>query len=176
MEEGLGSLFTEPVELESNKLHVMITAGGVDKPGLVAQLTRSVALAEGSITHSRMVRLGTDFIMTMHAAVPPEKMQSFTKALQENKELESLNLQFNHIQPRPTDQHLPPQIAVRLRAIGADRYVFLCVWGFTHVPMIVRSHLYTYQPASSPLFDFILENQPDRACWHPLRKHWWPRD
>ena len=122
VEEGLGTLFTQPVELESNMSHIMITAGGLDKPGWVAELSRAIADAGGSITHSRMVRLGADFIITLHASVPPEKERAFTKVLRADKGLKPLNLQFKNVTQRE-NMVAPPQLGVRVRAVGEDRYV-----------------------------------------------------
>jgi len=121
IEEGFGTLFTDPVELEADKSHVMITAAGVDRLGLVAHLSRAVSDANGSITHSRMVRLGEDFIITLHAAVPPEETRQFKRALKRDPNLKCLNLQFAQLNPRDNTEQLPAQIGLRVRAVGEDK-------------------------------------------------------
>ena len=124
IEEGLGTLFTRPAQLEVNKSHLIITAGGLDKPGWVAEVSRAIANAGGSITHSRMVRLGADFIITLHAAVPPEREKAFIEDMQSNEELEPLQLQFGTLRRRDTMEENVAEIGLRVRTVGADRYVW----------------------------------------------------
>ena len=124
IEEGLGTLFTRPAQLEVNKSHLIITAGGPDKPGWVAEVSRAIANAGGSITHSRMVRLGADFIITLHAAVPPEREKAFIEDMQSNEELEPLQLQFGTLRRRDTMEENVAEIGLRVRTVGADRYVW----------------------------------------------------
>lgn len=123
MEAGFGTLFTEPVELDADKAHVMITAAGVDEPGLVAKLTRSITQLDGSITHSRMVRLGNDFIITLHAAVPPTQARNFVRQLRKDPNVKALNLQCQTLTQRDPLTRTPAQLGVRLRAIGEDKCV-----------------------------------------------------
>lgn len=49
LEEGLDVLFTQPVELQADRAHIMITAGGRDKAGWVAILSRAIAEAGGNM-------------------------------------------------------------------------------------------------------------------------------
>jgi len=71
MEEALhdaGGLFTRVVELDPSKNHIVISASGLDKPGWVALLSRAVYNAGGTVTESKMVRLGDEFIMMVHVS------------------------------------------------------------------------------------------------------------
>lgn len=123
MEEGFDVLFTQPVELQANRDHIMITAGGHDKPGWVAILSRAVADAGGNITHSKMVRLGKDFIISMHTDVEPGKQQQLIRALQKNPELQALSISCNGLSRRDTGTYQPPVLGLSIKAIGYDRYV-----------------------------------------------------
>ena len=121
MEEGLHQteLFTEPVGLESGKCHVVLTASGKDKPGWVALLARTVANAGGSVTESKMVRLGTEFVVLIHVAVDPESRRSLLKAVQQSPELKPLKIQATSISRRNTG--LYARTGIRIRCVGADQ-------------------------------------------------------
>jgi len=121
MEEGYGALFNSPVELESDMSHVMISASGRDKVGWVALLSRAVADAGGNITHSKMVRLGTDFIVLMHTSVPPEEQRKLMASLKKNSDLKPLIIRATNISRRKTGTYDEAVMGIRLRAFGADK-------------------------------------------------------
>lgn len=125
MEDSLHSqnekLFTEPLNLESGKNHIVLTASGLDKPGWVALLSRAVSNQGGSITESRMVRLGDEFIIMMHVSVEPDKTKSLLQAVQKSKDLMPLNIKSTTIQRRYTSAHTKPLSAVRIRCVGEDK-------------------------------------------------------
>jgi predicted amino acid-binding ACT domain protein len=121
MEEGLGNIFTQPVELARDKHHMVISASGLDKVGWTAQMSRAVAEAGGNVTHSKMVRLGTEFIIVMHVAVEPENQRKLTKALKENENLKELHIHMNSIARRKTGTFQPPLVGFRLRCVGEDK-------------------------------------------------------
>lgn len=121
MKEGLGTLFTQPVELDRDMSHIMITASGHDKPGWVALLSRTVADWNGSVTHSKMVRLGKEFIIQMHVSVKPEEHRALINALKRSQSLKPLNLQCNTITRRHTGTYEAPVLGVRIRCVGCDR-------------------------------------------------------
>lgn len=125
MKEGLTDLFQSPVDLDKNLAHFSISASGVDRPGWVALLSRVVAEDGGNVTHSKMVRLGEDFIILMHVAVPPEKRRKLIKALAQNKELKPLNIQTSQLSRRNTGKFEQPCLGLRIHSIGEDRCVSL---------------------------------------------------
>ena len=130
MEEGLDVLFTQPVELQPDRAHYVITAGGVDRPGLVALISRAVAEAGGNITYSKMVRLGNDFIITLQTDVEPSKQKQLIQKIKKNPDLRTLNVTFNSLTRRGTGTYAPPVLGVRVKAIGEDRYVrttYICM-------------------------------------------------
>jgi predicted amino acid-binding ACT domain protein len=121
MEEGLGNMFTQPVELARDKHHMVISASGLDKVGWTAQMSRAVAEAGGNVTHSKMVRLGTEFIIVMHVACEPENQRILTKALKDNENLKELHIHMNSIARRKTGTFQPPLVGFRLRCVGEDK-------------------------------------------------------
>jgi predicted amino acid-binding ACT domain protein len=123
-EEGLGEYFTCPVELDRDMAHVVLSASGPDKSGWVALLTRAVADQGGNVTYSRMVRLGSDFIILVHVAVPPEQQRTLIAALKKNKELKPLNLRTSSVTRRMTGNYDKPIVGLKLHCVGEDRCVF----------------------------------------------------
>ena len=121
MEEGLDVLFTSPIELDRHKSHIMITASGQDKPGWVAQLSRAVSDAGGNVTHSRMVRLGSEFIILMHVSVEPSEHRNLLKKVKRDPHLRPLNVQCNTISRRKTGTYQEAVMGVRVRCVGADK-------------------------------------------------------
>ena len=122
MKEGLGSILTSPAgDLERDKSHVVLTASGRDKTGLVAALSRAVATEGGNVTHSKMVRLGNEFIIQMHVSVPPEKTRQLLKSLKRNPNLNGLDIRSNSIARRGTGSFDAPQMSFHIRCVGADK-------------------------------------------------------
>ena len=124
MEEALheaGGLFTQTVELDPTKSHMVLTASGHDRPGWVASLSRAVCTAGGSVTESKMVRLGDEFIILMHVAVEPSEAQKLLKRIKKEPNLEKLTIQGKTIARRKTGTYKAPMSGVRLRCVGADK-------------------------------------------------------
>jgi len=121
MEEAFETIFTSPVELQRDRSHLMITASGHDKPGWVALLSRAVAEQNGNVTHSKMVRLGHDFIIQMHVAMPPEDRTKLIRALGNNKELKPLQLRCASISRRRTGTYQAPVMGLHIRCVGEDK-------------------------------------------------------
>jgi len=124
MEEALheaGGLFTQPVNLDASKSHIVLTASGRDKPGWVALLSRAVCDAGGSVTESKMVRLGDEFIVMMHVAVDPSESQNLVKYVQKQKTLKDLTVHANTISRRKTGTYQVAMTGVRLRCVAADK-------------------------------------------------------
>jgi len=138
MQEGISSLFgTSPVELIDRDMnHLVLTASGLDKPGWVALLTRTIADQGGNVTHSKMVRMGQEFIIQMHVSVHPSEYYDLLKQLKRNKELKGLNLRWNTINRRSTGSYEPPKMGLRVRCVGADKYVNL--WNDFDRPAVYR--------------------------------------
>ena len=122
--EGLHSidnLFTEPIKLEPGKNHLVLTASGRDKPGWVALLSRAVVDGGGTVTESRMTRLGDEFIILMHVAVLPEEQKNLLQKIRKTDSLKPLNVKCTSISRRKTGSYQTPLSGVRIRCVGEDK-------------------------------------------------------
>jgi predicted amino acid-binding ACT domain protein len=120
-EEGLSELFTCPVELDREMSHVVVHASGPDKVGWVSQLSREVASQGGNVTFSKMLRLGQEFVVLMHVAVPPEQVRDLIKSLNKNEELKPLNIRTSTISRRPTGKYDKPVVGMQVHFVGEDK-------------------------------------------------------
>ena len=121
MKEGFNETFTCPVELDPRKAHVCVSASGPDKTGWVALVARAVADEGGNVTHSRMVRLGHEFIILMHVSVEPEKLKTLVKALNTDKRLLPLNIRTSSLTRRQTGTYDKPLVGFSMKCVGEDR-------------------------------------------------------
>jgi predicted amino acid-binding ACT domain protein len=120
--EGLDAFNKTPVEIDPNMDHINISAAGKQRPGLVALLTRHIADYGGNVTHSKMVRLGQEFIIQMHVAVPKEELKNFRQSLKERKLTSELDIQATTLTRRPTQKDAAV-LGLRIHCVGEDRYV-----------------------------------------------------
>jgi len=119
--EGLSDFFSSPVDVDKTQSHVYISAAGPDRVGWVSKVAEKVADWDGNITHSKMVRLGHDFIIMMHVAVPPEKRAGMVKALRKDPELKPLNIRASSLSRRETGRHKAANMGVRIHCVGEDK-------------------------------------------------------
>jgi len=124
VEEGFEELFYScPVDLDRSMSHIVLSATGPDKVGLVATLARAVAEQGGNVTHSKMVRLGQDFIVMMHISIPPEQQTKLLSSLNRNKDLKPLNIRTSGLTRRGTGNYQQAVMGLRMHCVGEDRYV-----------------------------------------------------
>jgi predicted amino acid-binding ACT domain protein len=122
MEEGFVGFFQSSVDLDKNMNHVIISASGPDKAGLVATFAGQVAKEGGNVTHSKMVRLGNEFIILMHVAMPPEQSKKdLVGALQKNEDLKPLNIRCAGLTRRTTGKYDRATHGLRIHCVGEDR-------------------------------------------------------
>jgi glycine cleavage system regulatory protein len=122
LEESIDSLFDKPIQdLDIHRDHMVLTASGLDKPGWVAKLSRVVSDAGGNVTHSRMVRLGNDFIIQMHVSVEPYQRKALLSHLRKHADLKGLHVVCNALSRRNTGTFDAPTLGVSVRCVGADR-------------------------------------------------------
>ena len=92
IKEEIDDIFACPMDLDKSKAHLCISGAGPDRVGYVAMMARAIADAGGSVTHSKMVRLGQEFTTLMHVSVEPDKQQDLIRSLRNNKELKPMNV------------------------------------------------------------------------------------
>ena len=61
--------------------HLIISAFGPDKPGIVSHLSGVITNHGGNVEESRMIRLGADFAMMVLVSVPEDWAESLSVAL-----------------------------------------------------------------------------------------------
>jgi glycine cleavage system regulatory protein len=120
LKEGLDKFNTTPVEMDENMNHVNISAAGKNRAGLVAMLAKHVAENGGNITHSKMTRLGSEFIIQMHVAIPPSKAKEFLKSLKKNHLTNELNIQATKLTQRVREKK-NAMMGIRVHCVGLDR-------------------------------------------------------
>lgn len=120
LREGLDAFNMTPVEMDESLHHVSISAAGKDRPGIVALLSRHIQQEGGNVTQSKMARLGDEFIIQMHVAVPPNQSKAFLKSLQ-NRQLKSefLNIHATELTQRCKSKTSP--MGIRIHCVGADK-------------------------------------------------------
>ena len=122
LKEGLDETFnTSPVEMDSNLAHFNISAAGPQRPGLMALLTRHISDQGGNVTHSKMMRLGQDFIMQMHIAVPPEQAEKMFKSFKSKNLTKELDIQVTRLKRRDYEKgHSKAVMGMFIHCVGLD--------------------------------------------------------
>lgn len=120
IEEGVENLFACPVELDKSLSHICISASGPDQVGMVAKLARVVSESKGNITHSKMVRLGQEFIILMHVATKPNDLPELMKNLQ-GEDLNSLDIKTTSLNQRGSKEIGKVQAGFRIYLQGKDK-------------------------------------------------------
>ncbi|MBT5956248.1 MAG: glycine cleavage system protein R [Candidatus Marinimicrobia bacterium] len=94
--------------------HIIISAFGSDRPGIVSHLTGAITSHGGNIEESRMVKLGTDFTTMIFVSVSTEWTESLTVAL---NGIQDLQITVQKTSPFSIDATIP-QCEIHLS--GAD--------------------------------------------------------
>ncbi|KAL9179914.1 hypothetical protein ACHAXT_007884 [Thalassiosira profunda] len=121
VQEGLDEIFASPVDLDKSLAHVCISGSGPDRIGHVAKLARTVADAGGSITHSKMIRLGQEHTTLMHVGIEPEKRAELIDRLHNSKDLKLLNIRASSLTRRQTGSYKNTQVGLKVHVVGPDR-------------------------------------------------------
>jgi len=95
----------------------MLTLVGVDRPGIVARVTRAVFEAGGSLGEASMLRLGGNFTIMMMVAADGPRAELEQRVAPVAAEL---GLRF-HMDPLDGGLHRHQVPNVRVRVMGADR-------------------------------------------------------
>ncbi len=94
--------------------HIIISAFGSDRPGIVSHLTSAITTHGGNIEKSRMMKLGTDFTTMILVSVSTEWTESLTVAL---NGIQDLHISVQKTSPFSLDSTIP-QCGIHL--MGAD--------------------------------------------------------
>lgn len=121
VKEGLDEIFASPVDLDRSLAHICISGSGPDRIGHVAKLARTVADAGGSITHSKMIRLGQEHTTLMHVGIAPEKRGDLINRLHNNKDLKLLNIRASSLTRRQTGSYKNTIVGLKIHVVGPDK-------------------------------------------------------
>lgn len=88
---------------ESMKQHLLVTAVGEDRPGIVSHLAEVFARHGANMEDSRMTVLGGEFAAIALVAVPEDKLTEFFKDL-ESLEKEAITVSTRKTQPAKPDR------------------------------------------------------------------------
>lgn len=123
IKEGIADLglFQTSVDVDPSLAHLCVSAAGPDKVGWVSMVANAIAAEGGNITHSKMVRLGHDFIMLLHVSVPPEKLRHLISSLNENQELDPLNIRTSFLSKRKTGKYDKAKGFMKIHCVGEDK-------------------------------------------------------
>lgn len=119
LQEGLDTFNMTPVELDESLHHINISAAGKDRCGLVAKLSRHVAEKGGNLTHSKMIRLGEEFIIQMHVAIDPSKSKALLKSLKSRQFSSELDIQATKLNQRCKSKN--SVMGMQIHCVGADQ-------------------------------------------------------
>mmetsp|Transcript_59519 Transcript_59519/g.126532 ORF Transcript_59519/g.126532 Transcript_59519/m.126532 type:complete len:411 (-) Transcript_59519:388-1620(-) len=119
--EGLDEVFASPVDLDRSLAHVCISGSGPDRIGHVAKMARTVADSGGSVTHSKMIRLGQEFVTLMHVGIEPEKRGELIDNLRRSDDLRLLNIRASSLTRRQTGSYDHSIVGLKIHIVGPDR-------------------------------------------------------
>lgn len=68
-------------------ISLILTAFGIDQPGLISLLSGIVAECDGNIEESRMLRMGEDFVMVILISLPEGKKLKLEEKIKQNTQL-----------------------------------------------------------------------------------------
>jgi len=122
LQEGLDEKYnTGPVEMDPHQDHICISAAGKQRPGLVALLARHVARHNANVTHSRMVRLGQEFIIQMHVSVPPANRANLVASFKSNPALKEFDIHTTQLTMRDYETEPKAIVGMRIHCVGKDK-------------------------------------------------------
>mmetsp|Transcript_11449 Transcript_11449/g.22809 ORF Transcript_11449/g.22809 Transcript_11449/m.22809 type:complete len:422 (+) Transcript_11449:40-1305(+) len=111
-----------PVDVDPNLSHIVVSASGTDKKGLVHRMSQSVADAGGNITTSKMHRLGDQFVIVMHVSYDNEKVRHLDLLESIRDVNEELIVKVKTLRPRLTKHRTKAAHShFSLHSLGPDR-------------------------------------------------------
>eukprot|EP00590_Aulacoseira_subarctica_P006161 CAMPEP_0172420532 /NCGR_PEP_ID=MMETSP1064-20121228/6896_1 /TAXON_ID=202472 /ORGANISM="Aulacoseira subarctica , Strain CCAP 1002/5" /LENGTH=409 /DNA_ID=CAMNT_0013160537 /DNA_START=220 /DNA_END=1446 /DNA_ORIENTATION=+ len=120
-QEGLQDVFSCPIEMDPNLSHFCVSASGKDQVGWVAMIAKIVADHGGNVTHSKMIRMGHDFIILMHISAEPKDKIRLEKALRTDEHLKPLNVRISSLLSRRETLQRKRQYGIRIHCVGKDQ-------------------------------------------------------
>jgi len=120
-EDGLKDIFSCPIEMDPDLCHFCVSASGKDQVGWVALVAKVVADNGGNVTHSKMVRMGHDFIILMHVSAQPKDKLTLFNALRTEEALKPLDVRVSSLLSRRETLQRRRQYGIRVHCVGKDQ-------------------------------------------------------
>ena len=119
-------------KLDPTQSHVLLVAKGPDRPGIISSLTQRLYEHGATVTTSKMLSLGDEFAILMHASVPPEKLSALQSGIGGNTRLRkgmtgemlstaSDGLQISIKTVKPSVDTATPSFVGKVWLTGADQ-------------------------------------------------------
>ncbi|EOD33317.1 hypothetical protein EMIHUDRAFT_111890 [Emiliania huxleyi CCMP1516] len=124
--QTLGLMTTSAIapapRLSPDKSHLLVTAMGPDRPGVIAAIARELYGLDASISHSKMMCLGAEFCIVMHVECSEAQLKAVRAALGgaslAGKGVEVL---LRDLQPHSDSSKVVPAVTGRVSLTGIDR-------------------------------------------------------
>lgn len=153
--------------------HVILTAIGQDRPGLVEEVTAVIAADGGSIEDSRMVNLRGQFAMMVLIRMEAAALEALKDRLPLLQRQSQLHAELHKVAP---PQEAVERVAYRLRASALDRQGL--VHGIAHLLSSggvnienLQTHLKPAPVSGAPTFEMeLLVSVPAAASLVNLRQ------
>ena len=111
-----------PVDIDPSLSHIVVSASGTDKKGLVHRMSQSVADAGGNITTSKMHRLGDQFVIVMHVSYDASAVRHLDLLESIRSVNEELIVKVQTLRPRQTKlRSKAAHSHFTLHSLGPDR-------------------------------------------------------
>jgi len=108
--------------LTPDQSHLLVNIVGPDRPGVVREVAAKLYETGGSITHSKMLSLGSDFAIVMHVACLPADVDKVRAGLTEPSiTAHGVEVTARTVLPLSPDQKKVPAFAYLITLTGVDR-------------------------------------------------------
>jgi glycine cleavage system transcriptional repressor len=94
--------------LASMKQHIVVSAIGADRPGIVHELTRVISDCSGNISESRMASLGAEFAMVLLVSGNWHSLAKLETELKKLSDATGLTINLKRTEPRSARTDLLP--------------------------------------------------------------------
>ena len=99
----------------------VVTGAGVDRIGIVKDITGIIFDEDGNIADSRMTKLAQNFALMMLIEIPEQNFESFQQRIQKSRELFAIHLEVNDLHSVPPKTVEIDNYKLFIEVIGDDQ-------------------------------------------------------
>lgn len=109
--------------LDPKRSHLLVTINGLDRKGLIKEVSEAMYQHGASITTSKMMSLGEEFSIMMHIECDPAKMNDVQATLSDGslRKEHGLDISARHVDALTPDKKIVPKFAASVSLTGVDR-------------------------------------------------------